>query len=581
MLARSWLYAYGGRNRKFKCIVTFFLITAIVAYSHFHHDKTDKNVLGIHLTQEDIIDELSHDKIDWHDYQLISREKRRSGFGEHGVGVRLTDGAEFEKRVATLMKLNGFHAAVSDIISIHRALPDIRPKACRHTKYQRILPSVSVIIAFHQEHNTTLLRTLSSVVTRASAELIKEVILVDDASSRHHLQKPLDAFLARNFPKARVLRLKKRIGLIGARLAGAKAARGDVLVFLDAHCEANINWLPPLLEPIAENYRTVVCPMIDVIENDNFMYRPQDRGARGAFDWRLNYKRLPRLPEDTFRIEKPFESPVMTGGLFAISKIWFWELGGYDPGLKIWGGEQYELSFKIWMCGGRIIDAPCSRVGHVFRKFTPYSDISLSVVSNYKRVAAVWMDEYQDLLYEQLPILRHIDSGDLKAQKHMRERLKCKPFDWFMMNVAFDLMRFYPPKLRIVRSGILRNKRYISLCIDLMSCQIPCRLLMTPCSVQNNNLTEQNFTLGNTAFISSKRRANIVLNVKNIEGSDQLYLLAVNKMEQVGNQNWRFLEETQQLFHFGSKKCLEFELASDELLMKPCVNTRSQQWRWK
>ena len=59
-------------------------------------------------------------------------------------------------------------------------------------------------------------------------------------------------------------------------------------------------------DPIAQNYRTCVCPFIDVIAHDTFEYRAQDEGARGAFDWEFFYKRLPLLPEDLKHPTEPF-----------------------------------------------------------------------------------------------------------------------------------------------------------------------------------------------------------------------------------------------------------------------------------
>lgn len=49
------------------------------------------------------------------------------------------------------------------------------------------------------------------------------------------------------------------------------------------------------------------------------------------------YKRLDIRPEDRQGPADNFPSPVMAGGLFAISAKFFWEVGGYDSGLDIWG----------------------------------------------------------------------------------------------------------------------------------------------------------------------------------------------------------------------------------------------------
>ncbi|VDK19184.1 unnamed protein product, partial [Anisakis simplex] len=222
---------------------------------------------------------------------------------------------------------------------------------CKTEKYSEKLPSTSVIICFHNEAWSVLLRTVHSVIERTPSNLLTEVILVDDFSNMEHLKKDLEEYMA-TLKKVRILRMEKREGLIRARLKGAAVAKGPVITFLDSHCECMEGWIEPLLDRIKRNTSTVVCPVIDVIDDQTFEYHYSKAYFTnvGGFDWSLqfNWHSIPeRDRKNRQRHIDPVRSPTMAGGLFSIDKAYFEKLGTYDPGFDIWGGENLELSFKV------------------------------------------------------------------------------------------------------------------------------------------------------------------------------------------------------------------------------------------
>lgn len=248
------------------------------------------------------------------------------------------------------------------------------------------LPAISVIIAQHNEERSVLLRTLSSLRRRTPARLLREIIIVDDGSERQR-----ENFTVVDEQLIIQLRLPRQLGLMQARLAGAKQARAEVLVFLDAHVEVTRGWLPPLLTPLLSgNGTTCTTPIVDTIDYETFAYK-RGKPSRGFFDWDFNYVQLPLLQSEQLALPAPHANPIMNGGLFAIERAWFFKLGGYDEGLRIWGAEQFELSLKIWLCGGQLLEVPCSRVGHLYRNGSFRADYARSESAS-KAVARVKID---------------------------------------------------------------------------------------------------------------------------------------------------------------------------------------------
>lgn len=188
---------------------------------------------------------------------------------------------------------NQFNVVASEMISVNRTLPDYRSDACRTSGANSNtagFPKTSIIIVFHNEAWTTLLRTLHSVINRSPRHLLEEIILVDDKSDRDYLRKPLDAYI-KMFPiPVHLVHLEERSGLIRARLTGSGMAKGKILLFLDAHVEVTDGWLEPLVSRVAEDRKRVVAPIIDVISDETFEYVTASETTWGGFNWHLNFR---------------------------------------------------------------------------------------------------------------------------------------------------------------------------------------------------------------------------------------------------------------------------------------------------
>ncbi|XP_059053381.1 putative polypeptide N-acetylgalactosaminyltransferase 9 isoform X3 [Achroia grisella] len=491
--------------------------------------------------------------------------------GELGKPVVLPKNISEDTKLAVSegWKKNAFNQYVSDLISIRRKLPDPRDEWCKQPgRYLEDLPQTSVVICFHNEAWSVLLRTVHSVLDRSPPHLIKEIVLVDDFSDMPHLMQQLDDYMS-SLPKVRIVRAPRREGLIRARLLGARYVTAPVLTYLDSHCECTEGWLEPLLDRIARNKTTVVCPVIDVIDDNTLEYHYRDSSSVnvGGFDWNLQFNWHPVPARERARhhhTAEPVWSPTMAGGLFAIDKEFFERLGTYDSGFDIWGGENLELSFKTWMCGGTLEIVPCSHVGHIFRKRSPYKwRTGVNVLKkNSVRLAEVWLDDYAKYYYQRVGNDKG-DYGDITSRTLLREKLGCKSFEWYLKNIYPEL--FIPGES--VAHGEIRNVGFQKLCLDSPTRKSDHHkpVGLYPCHRQG----------GNQYWMYSKngeiRRDETCLDYS---GHDVvLYPCHGAK----GNQLWLYDPNTKLLKHGSSEKCMAISRNKDKIVMETCNDAENRQ----
>ena len=299
--------------------------------------------------------------------------------------------------VAAGLQLHGFNQPLSDSLSLDRATPDLRPSGCHTLKYEALmsqLPTTSVIFVFCDELLSALLRSIHSVLNRSPPELLHEIVLVNDGSRLLNISA-LEANIRELPAKITLLHHPKQLGLVQARLTGARAATGDTITVLDSHIEVQDGWLEPLMHRIHQDRRAVVVPHIRSIDAHNFGFRAGGIAVCGVLLSMVEHSiELQAIHAEAQQQPStdPQPTPVMAGGLFAFDREFFFELGGYDEDMGFWGAENIEISFRIWMCGGRLELVPCSNVFHLFRAGgRPYTVPWTDIVKNKQRAIDVWI----------------------------------------------------------------------------------------------------------------------------------------------------------------------------------------------
>ncbi len=237
----------------------------------------------------------------------------------------------------------------------------------------------SLIISSHNE-GENLARTVASLLEHTH-QVEYELLLIDDGSDDHSFDF-LEMAPFSEMIHLRRMRFNQAKGLIFARHAGAEAAQGEVLVFLDAHLALPDGWLIGLLTAL-ERWGPLAVVTPDIAGLNPATWTPErSSGKIVAVDEQF----------DMVWQQAAYPSkivPIVLGCCWVLPRRLYFQVGGFDTGLRRWGCENIDISLKVYAIGGVCLLEPAVLVGHLFRKTFPYPVNFEQVIYNKLRVGFV------------------------------------------------------------------------------------------------------------------------------------------------------------------------------------------------
>lgn len=315
--------------------------------------------------------------------------------------------------------------------------------------------------------------------------------------------------------------------------------------------------------------KSATVPVVDGMHHATFRPGHTGHGYRGIFDWNFRYQWLPLRPQDRPQPAVPYELPSMTGGAYAIMREHFFYLGGYDEGLQIWNGENYELSLKLWLCSGGMYEIPCARVAHLSKMHSAYRNTekpSDFIGRNLKRVAEVWLDDYKQYFYQNDPLrYKNLDAGDLSKLFAKKASLNCKPFSYYLDVVAPEMLERYPIVPTYFAAGSIISQAD-SMCLGAKDRYKKTGLILC------DSIKGQDFILSLEKSIKYNDTNDQCLNSNSLAFS--------NCNHQGSGQFWKFDIDTRQIIN-NLKQCLSANSTDASVFLNDCdVEAVEQKWSW-
>jgi mycofactocin system glycosyltransferase len=229
-------------------------------------------------------------------------------------------------------------------------------------------PLVSIVVpVYNRAHEIG--PCLESLLKLNYPALRREIIVVDDASRDHTVS------VVRGY-NVRLINQPKNMGQSAARNVGVRAAKGEIVAFIDSDCTADPHWLRELLPYFHDPRLALVGGYVDSphgssrLDHFEAVHSPLNMGA----------KRVTGKGKDSV-----FYVPTCN---MLLRKEIYIQAGGLDERLRV--GEDVDFCWKLMAMGHRLMYTPEGRVthkhrNHLFENFRRRFDYGTSEAVLYDR----------------------------------------------------------------------------------------------------------------------------------------------------------------------------------------------------